>query len=129
FEGSAAEAPSATDNRASSYAGGQASLGFTSAHHNARIGIYGFSQRDNQLFQITANDGSGDAFSQRQKPSGDLEAIFVEDQFHPLTWFTITAGLRATRFAGSVHETATDPRFGAAITIPRVRAVLRASYS
>jgi hypothetical protein len=129
FEGSAAELPSATDNRASSYAGGQASIGFTSARHNARIGIYGFSQRDNQLFQLTANDGSGDAFSQRQRSSGDLEAVFVEDQFRPLSWFTITAGLRATRFAGATNETATDPRVGAAITIPRVRAVLRASYS
>jgi outer membrane cobalamin receptor len=129
FEGSAAEMPSATDNRSSSYAGGQASLGFTSAHHNARIGFYGFSQRDNSFLRLDANDGSGLSFSQRLKPSGNLEAVFLEDQFHPISWFTITAGVRATRFSADIHETATDPRIGAALTIPRVRAVLRASYS
>src|SRR6185369_601881 len=100
-----------------------------SAHHNARIGFYGFSQRDNSFLRLDANDGSGLSFSQRLKPSGNLEAVFLEDQFHPISWFTITAGVRATRFSADIHETATDPRFGAAITVPRVRAVLRASYS
>ena len=129
FEGSPADVPAAVDNRRSSYAGGQASLGFTSSQHNARIGLYGFGQQDNQFLRLDANDGSGLSFSQRQKPSGNLEAFYLEDQYRPIAWFTLTAGLRATRFSGEFDETATDPRFGAAITVPKIRAVLRASYS
>lgn len=129
FEGSPAEQPAATDNRASSYAGGQTTLGFTSSRQNARVGIYGFAQSDNSLLQLQANDGSGLAFSQRQRPSGNLESVFGEDQFRPLSWFTITTGVRATWFNGDIHESAVDPRLGAALTIPKVRAVLRATYS
>lgn len=129
FEGSPTDVPAAVDNRRSSYAGGQASLGFTSAHHNARIGLYGFGQQDNQLFRLDANDGNGLSLAQRQKPSGNLEAFYLEDQYRPIPWFTFTAGLRTTRFSGEFEETATDPRLGAAITVPKVRAALRASYS
>jgi hypothetical protein len=129
FEGSPADVPAAVDNRRSSYAGGQASLGFTSSQHNARIGLYGFGQQDNQLFRLDANDGSGLSFSQRQRPSGNLEAFYFEDQYRPIAWFTLTGGLRVTRFSGEFDETATDPRLGVALTVPKIRAVLRASYS
>jgi hypothetical protein len=129
FEGGPADVPSAVDNRASSYAGGQASLGYTSTHHNARVGGYGFGQHDNALLRLDANDGSGSSFAQNQKLSGNLEAVYFEDQYRPIQWFTFTAGFRATRFSGDINETATDPRLGAAFTIPKLRAILRASYS
>jgi len=129
FEGGPADVPSATDNRASSYCGGQASLAVSTAHHNARIGVYAFGQHDDTLFQLRSNDAFNLSFAQRQPLSGALAALFVEDQLRPLSWLTLTAGVRATRFAGALTETAADPRLGAAVTLPRVHLVLRASYS
>src|SRR5204863_6756668 len=76
FEGAAVDAPSATDNRASTYAGGQISLGIVKGNNNAKVGIYAFGQHDNTLLRLVANDGSGTAISQHEKVSGALEAAF-----------------------------------------------------
>ncbi len=129
FEGGPADVPIATDNRASYYAGGQASLGIVKGKHNAKVGVYAFAQHDNTLFSLVANDGSGDAFAQRQKVNGDLEAVFVEDQYKLTEWLTLNAGVRFTRFSGLITETAASPRLGAAVRVPRLNWVLRGAYS
>src|SRR5215470_15153535 len=129
FEGGPADVPIATDNRSSSYVGGQVSLAVVKGRHNAKIGFYGFSQRDNTLFNLVANDGSGDAFSQRNLARGDLEVIFLEDQYKVTNWLTLNAGVRFTRFSGLIDETAGSPRIGAAIQIPKLKWVLRGAYS
>jgi outer membrane receptor protein involved in Fe transport len=129
FEGGPADVPIATDNRSSSYAGGQASLAYVKGRHNAKIGVYGFGQHDNTLFGLIANDGTGEAIRDRQILSGDLEALFVEDQVRVSRWLTLNGGVRLTRFAGLVNETAASPRIGAAVQIPKLRWVLRAAYS
>jgi outer membrane receptor protein involved in Fe transport len=129
FEGGPSDVPAATDNRASSYFGGQASLALVKGKHNAKIGFYGFAQHDNTLFGLVANDGSGLVFQQRQKVNGDLEAIFVEDQYQVTKWLSLNAGVRFTRFAGLITETAGSPRAGVAIQIPKLKWVLRGAYS
>jgi outer membrane receptor protein involved in Fe transport len=129
FEGGPLDVPSATDNRASTYAGGQVSLGLIRGKHNAKFGFYAFGQHDNTLFALAANDGSGEGFRQRQIESGDIEAGFIEEQYKATEWLTFNAGLRLTRFSGSITETAASPRLGAAIQILPLRWVLRGSYS
>jgi outer membrane receptor protein involved in Fe transport len=129
FEGGATDVPIATDNRASTYAGGQASLAYVKGRHNAKAGVYAFGQHDNTLFGLIANDGSGDSLSQRDKTNGDLIAGFVEDQFKAARWLTFNAGVRLTRFAGGLTETAASPRVWAALQIPKLHWVLRGSYS
>jgi hypothetical protein len=128
FEGGPNDVPSATDNRASSYGGGQIALGYVRGKHNAKVGLYAFGQHDNQLFDVIANDGSEDRFRQRSLTSGDLEALFVEDQYKPTQWLTLSGGVRLTRFSGELSETAASPRAGAALRIPKLNWVLRASY-
>src|SRR5215471_6109428 len=127
-----------TNNRASSYIGGQTSLGIVRGRHNAKIGFYGFAQHDNTLFGLngTQVDPDNPAVTQpvsinppRQKVNGDLEAVFVEDQFKAASWLVLNGGLRFTRFSGLITETAVSPRVGVAIQIPRVNWVLRGSYS
>jgi len=129
FEGGPVDVPSATDNRASSYAGGQISLALVQGQHNAKAGFYGFGQHDNTFFGIVANDGSGAALRQRQKIAGDLEAAFLEDQYKPTSWLTFNLGIRLTRFSGGLTETAASPRLGAAIQLPGLHWVLRGAYS
>lgn len=130
FEGGALDVPAATDNRASNYAGGQLSLAAVAGRNNARAGIYAFGQHDNTLFSVVANDGSATpALRERDTPSGDLEAFFLEDSFKATSWLTLNAGLRFTHFSGKIGETAADPRLGIALRAPRLNWVLRASYS
>ncbi len=121
-----------TDNRASSYIGGQVSLSVVKGRHNAKVGFYGFAQHDNTLVALTGTDDNGDPVNfgpARQKANGDLEAFFVEDQFKAASWLVLNGGLRFTRFSGLVTENVPSPRLGVAIQVPRVHWVLRASYS
>jgi hypothetical protein len=129
YQGGPTNQPMASDNRASNYEGGQATISWVDKRNNARAGIYGFAQQDTTSFSISSNDGSGGIFNQRVQPTGNLEALFLEDQFKATSWLTFTGGLRFTHFSGEIVENATDPRIGAAIRIPKLNWVLRAAYS
>jgi outer membrane receptor protein involved in Fe transport len=128
-----------TDNRASSYAGGQAALSVVKGRHNAKIGAYGFYQHDNTLIGLTGNnvDDSTDPATltpvnvapTRRKAGAQLEAVWIEDQYQAASWLALNAGVRLTHFSGLLTETAASPRLGAAIQIPRLHWVLRGAYS
>ena len=128
-----------TENRASSYMGGQAALTVVQGRHNAKIGAYGFYQHDNTLIGLngTSVDDSTDPPTltpvnvppTRRKAGAQLEAMWVEDQYKPTSWLAINAGVRLTRFDGLISETAASPRLGVAIEIPHLRWVLRGAYS
>ncbi len=115
-------------NRGSNYAGAQSTLSAVKGKHNARAGIETFAQHDNALFSLLANDGSGLALRQRQRIWGNVEAPFVEDQYKATSWLTLSAGVRFTRYSGSLTETRLDPRAGGALQVPRLNWVLRAYY-
>jgi outer membrane receptor protein involved in Fe transport len=129
YEGGANDVPSATDNRASNYEGGQTTVSALNKRNNARAGIYAFAQQDDSFFSVIANDGSGDEFNQRNYPKGSLVAGFLEDQFKATSWLTFTGGLRLTHFSGGINENAADPRLGIAVRIPKLNWVLRGAYS
>jgi outer membrane receptor protein involved in Fe transport len=129
YQGGPTNQPEAANNRGSNYAGGQSTISWIIKRNNVRAGIYAFAQRDNTFFSIYPNDGSGNFFSERVQPAGNLEALFVEDQFKATSWLTLSGGLRFTHFSGEISENATDPRIGAAIQIPKLKWVLRAAYS
>jgi outer membrane receptor protein involved in Fe transport len=129
YEGGASDNPSATDNRASNYEGGQLSLALVKGKHNARFGTYAFAQQDNTYFSVAANDGSGDDFAQTVTPGGNMEALFAEDQYRATRWLTLSGGLRYTHFAGNITENPVDPRFGVAIRVPKLGWIVRGAYS
>jgi hypothetical protein len=117
-----------TQNRGSTYGGGQVSFTANVAKNNLQVGLYSFYQQDNELFGVIFNDGSGAPFTDVQHPSGNLEAFFIDDKFKPFSWLTLTAGMRPTHFSGGVSESAISPRFGASVVVPRLRWVFRAFY-
>jgi hypothetical protein len=120
----------ARDERSSQYGGAQIVLSALTRQHNAKVGFYGFLQRDSAFFSLAGDDGNGNPvnFQQRENPHGNLAAFFVEDQYKPVSWLTLSGGLRFTRFHGSLTENATSPRAGVAIRIPRVNIVLHGFY-
>ena len=131
FTGGPNDTPAiARDERSSQYGGAQIVLSALTRQHDARVGLYGFWQRDSAFFSLEGDDGNGNPVNlqQRENPHGNLTAFFVEDQYKPASWLTLTGGVRFTRFRGSLTENATSPRAGAAIRIPRVNIVLHGFY-
>lgn len=118
----------AQDDRGSNYMGGVVSLAINRGKHNARAGMQVWGARDNQLFGIITSDGSNPPLSQREMIWGDIETIFLEDQYKIASWLTFNGGVRLTHFGSTLSENAADPRLGAAIRIPRLNWVLRGFY-
>jgi hypothetical protein len=119
---------STTDDRASTYAGGQATFAMNFARSNTEIGFYGFGQHDDQLFGVLFNDGSSTNFSDREPANGALEEEFLEQKFKVTRWLTVMAGVRESHFSAAIVENATSPRFGASLQIPHLHWVLHAFY-
>ena len=129
YDSSPADNPVATtDHHTSTYAGGQVSFGANFARNNLQAGFYGFHQHDDQLFAAVFNDGSNLPFTESDPASGGLEAFFIDDKFKPLSWLTLSAGMRPTHFSGGITENAISPRFGAALNVPRLNWIFRAFY-
>lgn len=119
-----------TDERASNYGGGQASLALTFPRNDAEIGVYSFVQHDNQTFNLIFNNPPNSQLPlySAQGLFGSLESVFVSDKLTAASWLTFIGGMRFTHFSGGIAEDATEPRIGAALRIPRLNWVLRAFY-
>ena len=129
FESNTGDFPTATtDDHSSKYEGGQATLAYVKGRNNARAGIYGFGQQDDQLFGVIFNDLSNPDFRKRENVDGSLLALFAEEQFRAFSWLTLNAGMRQTHFSGGVVENASSPRFGVAARVPRLNWVFRGFY-
>ena len=116
------------NERRSQYGGAQATFTADTVKNNIQAGFYGFHQQDNQLFALTFNDGSNPNLSQREQPSGNVVALFIQDKFTVTPWLTLSGGVRQTHFAGGVTEDATSPRVGVSLQIPSVNWIVRGFY-
>lgn len=116
---------STTAQRSSSYFGGEESLHWNAGPNTVDAGLYGFGQQDNEFFNVLFNDGSNPTVVQSLRPTGNVEAAWLQDTFRPSEWLTLSAGVRQTRFEGLTTENATDPRLGATIKLPVPGWVLR----
>ena len=122
---------SATEDRSSKYEGGQATLSWIKNRSNLRVGVYGFSQQDGQLFGLICHDPSQCENvdpPERHSPDGSLAAVYAEEQFKATSWLTLNGGFRQTHFSGGVVENASSPRVGASLRIPKLHWVFRAFY-
>jgi hypothetical protein len=128
-----------TQDRASTYVGGQASFSANYKKNDLQVGFLSFYQHDNQVFGAIFNDGSGNPpFNISESPTANLETFYLDDRFNPFSWLTLSAGMRPTRFSEGnfpsgapetpVSESAIQPRFGATVTIPKLRWTFRAFY-
>jgi hypothetical protein len=128
-----------TEDRASTYAGGQATIAANYKKNDLQLGFLSFYQSDNQTFGAIFHDGSGNSpIADSEQPAANLQTFYIDDKFNPFSWLTLSAGMRPTRFsegnfvvtstARPVDETAISPRFGATLTIPKIRWTFRAFY-
>lgn len=128
-----------TQDRGSTYVGGQATVSASFAKNVLQAGFFSFYQSDNQTFAAIFNDGSGNPnILDIEHPAGNQETFFIDEKFTPVPWLTLIAGMRPTRFSNGsfsaasavppVDETTINPRLGATLTIPKLRWTFRAFY-
>jgi len=116
------------DDRASNYIGGVASVAINRKKHNVRAGVQVWGAHDNQLFATVQGDASNSQ-SQRQTVWGNIQTVFLEDQYKATSWLTLNGGVRLTHFGEpTISENAADPRVGAAIVVPHLHWVLKGYY-
>jgi len=119
---------STTFDRTSNYAGLQASVRGEVKRNNLAATFYSFYQHDSSLFGVVFNDGSASTIRETDTASGgNVEGSF-SDSLRLTDWLTLLAGVRLSSFHGGVTENYADPRFGAALSIPRLNWVLRGFY-
>ena len=128
YDGALTDPVVATEHRSSTYGGGQVSFGANVAKNNLQVGLYSFYQQDNELFGALFNHNGGSPFTDTEHPTGSLAAFFVDDKFKPVSWLTLSAGMRPTHFSGGVSENAISPRFGIALNVPHLNWTFRAFY-
>ncbi len=130
YDSSPFDSPNAvTVHRTSSYLGTQATVGSTVARNTWQAGIYGFWQRDNQMFGVRFTNPVASPLQVQQMVNGNVEAFFVQDKYAVTSWLTLDGGVRLTHFSSpSVSEDATSPRAGLAVKIPRLNWVFRGFY-
>jgi hypothetical protein len=126
LDGSPGDDPvSTTDQRSSSYVGGQEALRWHVTRNDIQVGVTGFGQQDHESFNVLFNDGSNAPVYETQRPTGSLVAGYVQDTFKATDWLQIAGGIRQTHFAGALTEHATSPRIGSTVRLPGVDWILR----
>jgi hypothetical protein len=134
YDSNPADLPVATTwNQNSNYAGAQADTRFDvgpNAFLNSfSSGLYSFYQHENDLFGVKVNDGS--AASEPNTPANANAGLFefyVGDHLRLGKYVTLLGGERFSIYRAWLNETATYPRIGATVRIPRLNWVLRGFY-
>ncbi len=134
YESSPNDYPTATtDQHSSSYAGGQVSFSANFSRTTCRSDSTDSIRTTTRtsasfptarpmailtLLRPIATRQPTAPFADQQSPTGGLAAFFIDDKFKPVSWLTLSAGMRPTHFSGGVSESAISPRFGVALNRP-----------
>ncbi|MGB6482704.1 MAG: TonB-dependent receptor [Candidatus Acidiferrales bacterium] len=129
YQGGANDYPViSTVDQAANYGGLQATLNASFARNDLQAGVYGFAQHQHNYFDNQFTDGNENFPASSIGVTGGLAAEFIDDKIKVNQWFTFIAGLRQTNFDASISESATDPRFGATLKVPKLDWVFRGFY-
>jgi TonB dependent receptor/TonB-dependent Receptor Plug Domain len=115
-------------NQDASYLGMQTALSDHFWKNDLQAGVYGFFQHQHNYFNNIFTDGTPNVPASSIGVNGGVVSEFINDKFKITPWFTLIAGLRLTQFNASISENASDPRFGAALKIPRLNWVVNGFY-
>jgi hypothetical protein len=117
-----------TVNQNANYVGMQTAMNYNFWKNDLQAGVYGFFQHQHNFFDNNFTDGTPNVPSSSIGVNGGVVSEFINDKFKVTPWFTLITGLRLTQFNATLSETATDPRFGGALKIPRLNWVLQGFY-
>ena len=129
YNGGANDTPViSTVHQSGNYAGAQIAVNSTFWKNDLQAGLYSFGQHQDNYFYNYFTDGTANVPASSIGVSGGVVSEFINDKFKVTPWFTLIAGLRSTQFTSTISETANDPRFGAALRIPRLNIVFSGFY-
>ena len=129
YQGGSTDYPvSSTVDQTANYGGAQASLNATFGRNSLQAGVYGFAQHQNNYFNNEFTDGTPNVPASSIGVTGGLSAEFLDDTYKVNSILTLFAGLRQTNFKATISESATDPRAGLTVRVPRLNWVFRGFY-
>jgi len=130
YDSPANDKPVATTwHQGSNYIGGQADLHADAGANNFSGGIYTFYQAENDLFGVLVNDGTAASEPNTSAQAGAaLVEGYVSDHPRLGKYITLLGGMRFSSLHAGLDESATYPRIGATVEIPRLHWVLRGFY-
>ena len=129
YDGSPGDYPTVTTyHHSSQYQGAEENLRMTFSRNHLDVGIFGFGQQDQANFNLGFTDGSSPTLRELESPTGGLVTAWVQDTFEAAHWLNLAAGVRETYFGGNGSETATDPRLGVTVLVPRLDWTLSAFW-
>jgi Carboxypeptidase regulatory-like domain/TonB dependent receptor-like, beta-barrel len=129
YDGGAADYPIVTRfHHSSQYEGGEEDLRMSFSRNHLEVGAYGFAQQDQADFNLKFTDGSSPPLLELESPTGGFIAAWLQDTYDATNWLRLSAGVRQSHFHGATTESATDPRYGATVKLPRLDWVLTAFW-
>jgi hypothetical protein len=130
-----ADIPAATTwHQLSNYAGAQADARFDVGWNSFSAGMYSFYQRESDLFGVVVKSLSPPyniVATYPNMPANDnagLVEFYVADHLRLGQYVTLLGGERFSIYQAELDESATYPRIGATVRIPRLNWVLRGFY-
>ena len=122
--------PAATTwHQRSNYGGAQADARVDAGWNSFSGGIYAFYQRENDLFGVLVNDGSGPSQpNTAARAHAGLAEFYLSDHLRLGQYVTLLGGERITVYRSVLNETAMYPRIGATVRLPRLNWTLRGFY-
>jgi hypothetical protein len=129
YDGGADDYPTITSyHHSSQYEGAEENLRMSFSRNHLDVGVFGFAQQDQADFNLAFTGNSSPTLNEVESPRGGLATAWVQDTFEATHWLNLSAGVRESYFQGSISESATDPRLGATVLLPRLDWVLSAFW-
>ncbi len=132
YDSPANDNPVATTwHQTSNFFGGQVDARLDAGPNSFSAGSYSFYQSEDDLFGLVINDQSYAANSVPNTASNAGAALgefYVADHLRLGQYVTLLGGERFSVYRAGLNESATYPRIGATVQIPRLRWVLRGFY-
>ncbi len=130
YDSLSTDQPAATTwHQLSNYVGAQGDGHLDIGWNSFSGGLYSFYQKENDLFGVQVNDGSGP--SQPNTPANadaGLVEFYIADHLRLGQYVTLLGGERFSIYRAGLDESAIYPRIGATVRIPRLNWVLRGFY-
>jgi hypothetical protein len=118
-----------TWHQTSNYLGAQGDARAEAGPNVFSGGLYSFFQAENDLFGIQVNDGSTPSLpNTASSTNAGLVEFYLADHLRLGKYVTLLGGERFSIYRAGLDETATYPRIGATVMIPRLHWVFRGFY-
>jgi hypothetical protein len=130
YDSLATDDPVATTwHQTSNYLGAQADGRWDVGWNSFSSGMYSFYQKEDDLFGVAVNDGSGSSQpNTRANADAGLVEFSLGDHLRLGKYVTLLGGERFSIYRAELDESAIYPRIGATVRIPKLNWVLRGFY-